>query len=62
QINFPRVLYLLSNKDAATPAAKDIKAMLLGKLYDWLKNKNDRKQLEMAIILLAYEHRGENNG
>lgn len=61
KINFPRILYLLSNKDTKDEAAKEVKVTFLTKLYDWLRDANHRKQLEMAIILLAYEHRGENN-
>lgn len=59
KINFPRVLYLFSRKDPKTDQEKGIKSQLISKLYDWLKDDRDRKELEMAIILLVYENRGD---
>lgn len=59
KINFPRLLYLLSRKEAKNIEEEEIQKEFLDKIYDWAKNKKDRKQLEMAIILYIFENRGE---
>ncbi|VEJ34613.1 CRISPR-associated protein Cas10/Csm1, subtype III-A/MTUBE [Aedoeadaptatus ivorii] len=61
KINFARILYLLSRKKPKEREARAVQQELIQKLYEWLKIGEERKALEMAMILLVYENRGDND-
>lgn len=60
-INLPRLLYILAKKTPKSEEGKEAQKRFLEKIYKWVRNENDRKQLEMAIVLHTYKNRGEEN-
>lgn len=58
-INLPRLLYTVTRKSARTDEGKNVVNNFCQKLYVWIKNPTDCKELEMALTLYVIMNRGE---
>lgn len=60
RINLARFAYVLARLQPDENASREAKVSyqdFMKKMYSWVQNKDDREQLEIAVILYVYRHR-----
>ncbi|MDO5689050.1 MAG: type III-A CRISPR-associated protein Cas10/Csm1 [Tissierellia bacterium] len=58
-INIPRLAYLLGKAEPTEKEYSEQHRAFSDKIYEWVKNPTDRKQLLVAIYIYVYRQRGE---